>query len=93
MEMGNWYRCFLVSDETGTALEKIPEERGTYILISHLESMVRLDIGRMGRFDFVPGFYAYVGSAFGPGGLRGARAEIWLVPAADCGHVRSASAG
>lgn len=27
-------------------------------------------MGRLGRFDFAAGVYAYVGSAFGPGGLR-----------------------
>ena len=32
--------------------------------------MKRIDIGSLGRFDILPGFYAYVGSAFGAGGLR-----------------------
>jgi Uri superfamily endonuclease len=32
--------------------------------------MKRLSVGRLGEFDLVPGFYAYVGSAFGLGGLR-----------------------
>jgi Uri superfamily endonuclease len=32
--------------------------------------MKRLEIGGLGRFDILPGFYAYVGSAFGSGGLR-----------------------
>jgi Uri superfamily endonuclease len=32
--------------------------------------MKRLEIGRLGTYDIVPGFYAYVGSAFGAGGLR-----------------------
>ena len=32
--------------------------------------MKRLEIGRLGTYDLIPGFYAYVGSAFGPGGLR-----------------------
>lgn len=31
----------------------------------------RLKIGRLGEFDFPAGWYAYVGSAFGSGGLRG----------------------
>jgi len=30
----------------------------------------RMEIGRLGAFDIRPGFYAYVGSAFGSGGLR-----------------------
>ena len=32
--------------------------------------MKRLEIGRLGAYDIVPGFYAYVGSVFGSGGLR-----------------------
>ncbi len=47
-----------------------PEAKGTYILISTVAQMRRLEIGSLGAFDIVPGFYAYVGSAFGAGGLR-----------------------
>jgi len=50
----------------------LPEEHGTYILIARVSAMRRLEIGSLGKFDIIPGFYAYVGSAFGPGGL-GAR--------------------
>jgi Uri superfamily endonuclease len=32
--------------------------------------MKRIEVGRLGKFDIVPGFYAYVGSACGPGGIR-----------------------
>lgn len=48
----------------------LPEEKGTYVLIAQVSQLKRLDIGRLGEFDIVPGFYAYVGSAFGSGGLR-----------------------
>jgi Uri superfamily endonuclease len=48
----------------------LPEDKGTYILIVSVAQMKRLEIGRLGTFDVVPGFYAYVGSAFGAGGLR-----------------------
>ncbi len=43
---------------------------GTYILWLCLEEPKRLRIGRLGVFTFEPGHYAYVGSAFGPGGIR-----------------------
>ncbi len=49
---------------------ELPDERGTYILIASVLRMKRLKIGRLGTYDLLPGFYAYVGSAFGPGGLR-----------------------
>jgi Uri superfamily endonuclease len=48
----------------------LPEQEGTYILIAVAQQMKRLEIGRLGTYDVIPGFYAYVGSAFGPGGLR-----------------------
>ena len=48
----------------------LPDETGTYILIVQVSQMKRLGIGSLGEFDIIPGFYAYVGSAFGSGGLR-----------------------
>ena len=48
----------------------LPEDKGTYVLIASVTQMKRLEIGRLGTFDVGPGFYAYVGSAFGAGGLR-----------------------
>jgi Uri superfamily endonuclease len=59
----------------------LPEGKGTYVLITEVTRMKRLEIGRLGPFDIAPGFYAYVGSACGAGGLR-ARIEHHLVPAA-----------
>lgn len=50
-------------------LPELSEEKGTYVLVTELEQMKRLEIGRLGTFDLVPGFYAYVGSAHGTGGL------------------------
>lgn len=49
---------------------ELPEAKGTYFLIAELSQMRRLEIGRLGKFDLITGFYAYVGSAFGPGGLQ-----------------------
>jgi len=48
----------------------LPEDKGTYVLIASVAQMKRLEIGSLGAFDIVPGFCAYVGSAFGAGGLR-----------------------
>ncbi len=47
----------------------LPDEKGTYVLIAAVPRMKRIGIGQLGEFDIVPGFYAYVGSAFGAGGL------------------------
>ncbi|MGO8837631.1 MAG: GIY-YIG nuclease family protein [Limisphaerales bacterium] len=48
----------------------LPEDKGTYVLITSVSQMKRLEVGSLGVFDIVPGYYLYVGSAFGPGGLR-----------------------
>jgi len=43
---------------------------GTYCLILRLKKTARIRIGAMGHMAFPQGWYAYMGSAFGPGGLR-----------------------
>jgi len=65
----------------------IPEDPGTYVLILHLERPAIVQIGRLGRFPFPAGWYAYAGSARGPGGLaarlsrhlRAAKRRHWHV--------------
>ena len=47
-----------------------PVKKGTYILILRLKRRCRIEVGRLGMTDFPTGRYAYVGSAFGPGGLN-----------------------
>lgn len=54
--------------------------KGTYILVLHLPEAVSLRVGRLGTFALAAGWYAYVGSAFGSGGLRG-RLRHHLTPA------------
>ena len=58
---------------------RLPISKGTYILILYLALPARLTIGKLGAFDFASGWYAYVGSAFGSGGLRG-RLKHHLAP-------------
>jgi Uri superfamily endonuclease len=43
--------------------------RGTYILLLRVPEPSTVPIGRLGSLFFDRGRYAYVGSAFGPGGL------------------------
>lgn len=45
-------------------------ETGTYALILRSASRTRVDIGAWGRMYVEPGYYIYVGSAFGTGGVR-----------------------
>lgn len=49
----------------------LPADRGTYILLLWLPLPAVVQVGSLGSFSFAAGTYAYVGSAFGPGGLRG----------------------
>jgi Uri superfamily endonuclease len=55
---------------------------GTYVLLLQAPEPARIRVGRLGELEIVPGWYAYIGSAFGPGGV-----------AARCGHHRRVSAG
>lgn len=65
-----------------------PEKRehsgkGTYILILVLDADKTIQVGRLGRIAFKKGWYAYVGSAFGPGGLV-ARIRHHIRPKKKC---------
>lgn len=50
--------------------KNIEAKPGTYVLIFHAALKKRIQIGKLGQFLFFPGFYLYIGSAFGSGGLR-----------------------
>ena len=43
---------------------------GTYLLVLACERVAQISIGRLGVMATRPGYYLYVGSAFGPGGVR-----------------------
>ena len=45
--------------------------RGSYILVLHLPQDSAFTVGKLGHYSLPAGFYAYAGSALGPGGLRG----------------------
>lgn len=44
-------------------------QKGTYLLILYLAMAKEIRIGKLGTFEFKKGYYAYIGSAFCPGGL------------------------
>ncbi len=50
--------------------QELSASGGTYILILNASSSFRVLIGRLGIFEGKPGVYLYVGSAFGPGGIK-----------------------
>ncbi len=53
---------------TARRIRAIPD-KGTYILYLELKSEKRIAVGKLGPTRLAPGCYAYVGRAFGPGGL------------------------
>jgi hypothetical protein len=57
--------------EGGAADPAQPIDRapGTYVLILELTTRKVIQVGALGRIKFTAGWYAYAGSAFGPGGL------------------------
>ena len=46
------------------------QKPGTYVLLMTLAERIRLGVGRLGVFPLRAGWYVYVGSALGPGGLH-----------------------
>lgn len=52
----------VVKNEMGT-------DKGTYALLLRLDDPELIRVGRLGEFTFPAGWYVYVGSARGPGGL------------------------
>jgi len=48
----------------------LKSQPGTYALIIQSDSKTCVQIGRWRQIDLEPGYYFYVGSAFGPGGTR-----------------------
>jgi Uri superfamily endonuclease len=47
----------------------VRREAGTYALVLSVSVNRRIQVGRLGRLEVAPGFYVYVGSARGPGGV------------------------
>jgi Uri superfamily endonuclease len=49
---------------------QIPKEKGSYCLVFSLETQLSVHIGKLGCIQCEPGYYFYLGSAKGTGGLR-----------------------
>ncbi|MBD3265246.1 DUF123 domain-containing protein [bacterium] len=52
------------------SLEPLPAQAGTYALILHCSKTQTVRIGKKGDLALATGYYIYIGSAFGPGGVR-----------------------
>jgi Uri superfamily endonuclease len=59
--------------------ERLPAGKGSYALLLRLNESDRIRIGGLGEWRFAAGYYLYLGSALGPGGLA-ARLRRHLLP-------------
>jgi len=50
-------------------LSPLPPLPGTYALVLRVSRRLEILVGRLDKLEVQPGFYVYVGSALGPGGL------------------------
>ncbi|MEA5536808.1 GIY-YIG nuclease family protein [Crocosphaera sp. XPORK-15E] len=48
----------------------LPSQPGTYCLVFHCSTSSPVTIGKLGTYQIKPGYYCYIGSAFGQGGLK-----------------------
>lgn len=77
----------LRSRPLSTCIARMTSEPGTYLLVLRADSSRRIAVGRRGVLDVRTGYYLYVGSAFGPGGVsarvsrhcRETRARHWHI--------------
>ncbi len=49
---------------------EIPCNKGYYILLIKVNKNIKMKVGSLGLTRFKEGYYIYIGSAHGPGGLR-----------------------
>jgi Uri superfamily endonuclease len=59
----------MIPQQAGDASVALPAGKGSYALLLRLDGEARLQIGRLGLWDFAAGYYLYLGSALGSGGL------------------------
>jgi Uri superfamily endonuclease len=62
-------------------LQDLPKQKGTYIIYGTLKQDIAITVGVLGILSLPAGSYAYVGSAFGSGGIR-SRVNHHLTPSA-----------
>ena len=51
-------------------LQDLPKQKGTYIMVGSLQQDIAISVGILGMLNLPAGIYAYIGSAFGSGGIR-----------------------
>lgn len=67
--------------------DDLPTQPGTYLLIMAANTSAKIQIGRLGTLHIQPGFYLYIGSAFGRGGIRTRVARQLKIPNKKHWHI------
>jgi len=62
-------------------------DQGTYVLVFHCQVNKQVQVGKWGLINIEPGYYLYVGSAFGPGGVRARVARHQRLDKAKHWHI------
>ncbi len=75
------------SVEVYDGMQKLESKPGNYCILIRSHKRQRTQIGRWGYLNIEPGYYLYVGSAFGPGGVS-ARV-LWHCRKSPIGKTRS----
>jgi len=60
---------------------------GTYALVFESGSYCTIEVGGLGPVELRPGFYVYIGSALGPGGLKARIERHWRATKRHHWHV------
>lgn len=63
--------------QTFADISSLKPAPGTYALILRSDSNASVQVGRWGRIALTLGYYIYVGSAFGPGGVKARVSRHW----------------
>jgi Uri superfamily endonuclease len=72
---------------TGEWTTSLRAEAGTYVLWLCVTAPQSVTVGRLGTMAVRPGVYAYVGSAFGSGGVRARVRRHWSGTATPHWHI------
>lgn len=62
-------------------------ESGTYALVYECHEPALAEVGRLGSIALEPGYYVYVGSALGPGGVKARVQRHWRADKRKHWHI------
>jgi Uri superfamily endonuclease len=65
---GPLLRC--MANSKTSFVDRLASKPGTYALVLSGGAQLRMEVGRFGTVNIHSGFYVYIGSALGPGGIR-----------------------